>query len=429
MAVTDMAELTADLAEYRERARTWLAEHLEPRAADDPAGADPEHWSPERDRRERALQRLLFEGGYAGITWPKEYGGQGLSRAHQQAFDDAARDFRVAEFGILGRTTWGICVPTMLAHASPEFLSRHVPKVLAGEELWVQFFSEPEAGSDLAGVRTRAVRDGDRWLLRGSKVWSSGAYYADWGLCLARTNWDVPKHRGLTWFAVKVDQPGISVQMLRQINDRAEFCQEFFDDVELSGDDVVGEVDHGWTVARTMLVMERQVGARAKPRPAAVARRPAADLATLARSAGRDGDRHVQDLIAQAHIHDTVHAELSTRVAQLAAAGGRDSASLACYPKLAAGTYTPLRALAGIEIGGGTGLTWAPADEQPVPVTDYLGARAIAVAGGTNEMMRNVISERVLGLPREPSYDTDRPFNEVMKRAAEWGRGETPKSA
>ncbi len=268
-----MAEPTADLEEYRDRARAWLAERLEPRQPDDPAGADPAHWTPERDQRERAIQRILFDGGYAGIAWPKEYGGQGLTPAHQQVFDEAARDFRVAEFGILGRTTWGICVPTMLAHASPAFLARHVPRVLAGEELWVQFFSEPEAGSDLAGVRTRATRDGDRWILRGSKVWSSGAYYADYGLCLARTNWDVPKHRGLTWFAVKVDKPGIEVKPLRQLNDRSEFCQEFFDDVELTDDDVIGEVDHGWTVARTMLVMERQVGARTRMRPVAGGRR------------------------------------------------------------------------------------------------------------------------------------------------------------
>jgi alkylation response protein AidB-like acyl-CoA dehydrogenase len=419
-----MAQPTADLEEYRDRARAWLAERLEPRRLDDPAGADPAHWTQERDQRERAIQRILFDGGYAGIAWPKEYGGQGLTAAHQQAFDEAARGFRVAEFGILGRTTWGICVPTMLAHASPAFLTRHVPRVLAGEELWVQFFSEPEAGSDLAGVRTRATRDGDRWILRGSKVWSSGAYYADYGLCLARTNWDVPKHRGLTWFAVKVDQPGIEVKPLRQLNDRSEFCQEFFDDVELTDDDVIGEVDHGWTVARTMLVMERQVGARTRMRPVAGGRRPAADLVSLARQAGREHDPRVQDLIARAHILDVVQAELSTRVQELAAAGGRDAASLACYPKLAAGTGTPARALIGIEIGGGPGLTWPGGASPPAGVSDYLGARAQSIAGGTNEMMRNVISERVLGLPREPSYDTDRPFSEVVRRAAEWGRPE-----
>lgn len=425
-----MAEPTTDLDDYRDRARAWLAERLEPRRPDDLAGADPAHWTQDRDQRERAIQRILFDGGYAGIAWPKEYGGQGLTPAHQQAFDEAAQDFRVAEFGILGRTTWGICVPTMLAHGSPAFLARHVPRVLAGEELWVQFFSEPEAGSDLAGVRTRATRDGDRWILRGSKVWSSGAYYADYGLCLARTNWDVPKHRGLTWFAVKVDKPGIEVQPLRQLNDRSEFCQEFFDDVELTDDDVIGEVDHGWTVARTMLVMERQVGARTRMRPVAGGRRPAADLVSLARQAGREHDPRVQDLIARAHIIDVVQAELGNRVQELADAGGRDAASLACYPKLAAGTSTPVRALMGIEIGGGPGLTWPAGASPPAAVSDYLGARAQSIAGGTNEMMRNVIGERVLGLPREPSYDTGRPFSEVVRRAAEWGRPEgTPGKA
>jgi alkylation response protein AidB-like acyl-CoA dehydrogenase len=422
MTTTELTEPAPDLAEYASQARAWLAGHLEPRLPDDPAGADPAHWSPERDRRERAIQRTLFDGGYAGITWPREYGGQGLTAAHQQAFDQAAQDFRVAEFGILGRTTWGICVPTMLTHASPAFLSVHVPRVLAGEELWVQYFSEPEAGSDLAGVRTRATRDGDRWILRGSKVWSSGAYYADYGLCLARTNWDVPKHRGLTWFAVKVDQPGITTQLLRQLNDRSEFCQEFIDDVELTDDDVIGDVNSGWTVARTMLVMERQVGARTKLRPATAGRRPAADLVALARQVGREADPHVQDLIARAHILDVVQAELGTRVQELAAAGARDPASLAGYPKLAAGTYTPARAMIGVEIGGGTGLTWADGEDQPRAVADYLGARGQSIAGGTNEMMRNVIGERVLGLPREPSFDTDRPFSAVVRQAAEWGR-------
>jgi alkylation response protein AidB-like acyl-CoA dehydrogenase len=414
--------LAPDLAEYRAQARAWLAAHLEPRSPDDPAGADPAHWTEDRDRRERALQRTLFEGGYAGIAWPSQYGGQGLTAAHQQAFDDEAQGFRVPEFGILGRTTWGICVPTMLAHAAPDFLARHVPRVLAGEELWVQFFSEPEAGSDLAGVRTRATRDGDRWILRGSKVWSSGAYYADYGLCLARTNWDVPKHRGLTWFAVQVDQPGITVQPLRQINERAEFCQEFLDDVQVAADDVIGEVNQGWTVARTMLVMERQVGARTKLRPATGDRQSAADLVALAGQAGRTADPHVQDLIARAHILDIVQAELGMRVADLAAAGARDPASLACYPKLAAGMYTPARAMMGVEIGGSAGLTWADGESQPQVVMDYLSARGQSIAGGTNEMMRNVISERVLGLPREPAVDTGRPFSEVVRQAGEWGR-------
>jgi alkylation response protein AidB-like acyl-CoA dehydrogenase len=411
-----------DLHDYRRRARAWLEANLDRRQPGDHHGAYPPHWTPDRDRRERAIQRSMYEGGYTGITWPREYGGQGLTAAHEQAFNEEAREFRVAEFGILGNTTWGICVPTMLAHASPAFLARHVPRVLSGERLWVQFFSEPDAGSDLAGVRTRATRDGDRWILRGSKIWSSGAYYADYGLCLARTNWDVPKHRGLTWFAVKVDSPGVTVQPIPQITGSSEFCQEYFDDVELTDDDVIGDVDEGWSVARTMLVTERQVGARTKMRPVTASRQPASDMVVLARRVGRESDPGVQQLIARAHIGDVVQAELSTRVAQLGAARVADAASLASYSKLAAGTLVPERALIGVEIGRGAGLVWSEGSE-PSPVSvDYLGARGQSIAGGTNEMMRNVIGERILGLPREPSFDTDRPFSEVVRRAAEWGQ-------
>ena len=132
--------------------------------------------------------------------------------------------------------------------------------MLAGDEIVAQFFSDPDAGSDLAGVRTQAVRDGDRWILNGSKIWSSGAYYADYGMCLARTDWDVPKHRGLTWFLVPTGAPGVTVERIRQINGNSEFCQEFFTDVELTDDDVIGEVNDGWTVTQTMLLYERGGG-------------------------------------------------------------------------------------------------------------------------------------------------------------------------
>ena len=179
----------------------------------------------------------MYEAGYAGITWPKEYGGQGLHPAYERAFAQEARGYVLPDLGIAGGATLGVCGPTMVAHASPAFLAREVPRMLSGDAIVAQFFSDPDAGSDLAGVRTQAVRDGDRWILNGSKIWSSGAYYADYGMCLARTNWDVPKHRGLTWFLVPTDAPGVTVERIRQINGNSEFCQEFFNDVELSDDD------------------------------------------------------------------------------------------------------------------------------------------------------------------------------------------------
>ncbi|HEX5588078.1 MAG TPA: acyl-CoA dehydrogenase family protein [Acidimicrobiia bacterium] len=421
-ATTTTTELP-DLDEYRAQARAWLEANLERRDPDAPMRLrGTEHRTHETIKPEKAIQRKLYDGGYAGITWPKEYGGQGLPSAYERVFNEEARGFRTPDLGVAGGTTFGICVPTMLQHASPEYLQHHIPKVLAGEELWVQFFSEPGAGSDLAGVTTKAEKDGDRWILNGSKIWSSGAFYADWGMCLARTNWDVPKHRGLTWFAVKIDQPGVEVLPVREINGDAEFCQEFFDNVELTDDDMIGELNQGWTVANTMLVFERGAGRGESgiPRPTGP-RKLAPDLVALAQQVGREKDPYVRQLIAKAHINDYATGMLGARIGDHIRAASANAAGIASYGKLFSGTFQPVRARIGMEIGQGAALTWEDGDLAGMATSlNYLNGRVMSIAGGTNEVQRNGVGERVLGLPREPSFDTDRPFRDVVRDATNW---------
>jgi alkylation response protein AidB-like acyl-CoA dehydrogenase len=250
-----------DLDSNRRQARQWLSENLEPADPGRPAhrrGGGLE--SAEDYEPARALQRRLYQAGYAGIDWPAACGGQGLTPAHARAFAEEAVHYRLPDLGHAGGTTYGPVGQTLIRHGSPEFLLRHVPRILAGDELFCQLFSEPSAGSDMAGIMTRADRDGDDWIITGSKIWTSGAHYADFGMCLARTNWDAPKHRGLTWFAVPLRAPGVSIHPIREITGSAEFCQEFLDGVRVSGDEVIGEVDAGWTVAQTMLLVERGAG-------------------------------------------------------------------------------------------------------------------------------------------------------------------------
>ena len=368
----------------------------------------------------RALQRRLFEAGFAGISWPAAYGGQGLSQEHEAAFGEEAVHFVLPDFGIAGGTTFGVCGMTMLAHASSDFLKRHVPRILAGDELVVQFFSDPEAGSDLAGVRTQAVRDGDRWILNGSKIWSSGAYYADYGMCLARTNWDVPKHRGLTWFAVPIAAKGVTVQRIRQINGDAEFCQEFFDDVELHDDDIIGAVDDGWTVAQTMLLFERG-GGSSPPQERSDARSLAPDLMEVAESVGRLDDPVVRQLITRVHIDDLARSALNTRIAELMRGNPELASGYASYGKLASGTFDPIRANIAVDVLGSRISGWSdPGSPAARTATNLLNSRFMAIAGGTNEMQRNTIGERVLGLPREPSFDRAKPFREVLQASQHW---------
>lgn len=423
MSNIDAAQEQVDIEQFRQEARSWLESNM---ARRDPArplvrlrGMD--HKTVEGIEKERALQRRLYEGGFAGISFPREYGGRGLSLAHERAFNEEAADFVMPDFGIAGGTTFGVCCRTMLAHASPDFLGRHIPRILAGEELWVQFFSEPEAGSDLAGIRTRAVRDGDRWILNGAKIWSSGAYYADWGMCLARTNWEVPKHRGLTWFAVRIAAKGVTVQPIIEINGDAEFCQEFFDDVELTDEDVIGDVDQGWRVAQTMLVFERGGGGSSLPVTEA-SRQLAPDLVSLAKRVGNEQDPTVRQMIARAHINDFAQGQLGTRIAaRLRQGGGVDPGGVAAYGKLAAGTLSPIRSRIAMQIGGPEALLWEHGDVQGMaPSINYLNSRVMSIAGGTNEMQRNAIGERVLRLPREPSFDSNKPFNEVIRDSRNW---------
>jgi alkylation response protein AidB-like acyl-CoA dehydrogenase len=424
--VSTEPDATPDLDTYRAAARAWLAGHLDPRP---PGRSGPVRGEGPDEADdflpERALQKKLHEAGYAGIDWPKEYGGQGLSAAHARAFAEEARGYRTPELGHAGGTTYGPCGNTIVRHGSPSFLARHVPRMLAGDELFVQLFSEPAAGSDMAGIMTRAERVEGHWVINGSKIWTSGAHYADYGMCLARTNWDAPKHRGLTWFAVPLNAEGVSVHRIREITGGAEFCQEFLDDVVVGDDDVIGEVDQGWSVAQTMLLTERGSGRDDPIRmPATVAGEIDPLVLRVAREAGRTGDPVARQAIARIHGADWARGQLGVRVGELMRAGGVPPGAVASYWKLAAGKGDPERARLLLQIGSGTTLTWTDGDPEAPDgaqaALGYLNSRIWSIAGGSNEMQRNAIGEQALGLPREPSFDRGKPFREVVREARKW---------
>ena len=414
-----MADDTVDLGAFREEARRWIGENLDRRPPATRRGVRTETMAPEVIAASRALQRRLFEAGYAGISYPKKYGGRGLTMEHERVFREEAVGHLTPDFGGAGAVTFGAIGRSLLAHASQSFLDRHIPRILAGEELWCQFYSEPEAGSDLAGIRTSATRDGDCWVLSGSKIWSTGAYYADWAMCLARTDWDAPKHRGLTWFAVPTDAAGLTIRQIAQIDGSSGFCQEFLDEVVVGDGDVIGEINQGWSVAQTMLVYERGAGEMGATtlEPRALA----PDLVALARKVGRTGDPTVRQSIARAHVNDFAQYHLGKRIAARLASTAAPDPGVAAYGKLASGTLAPIRARLALEIGGGEALLWhrddAAAGEHAV---NYLNGRMTAIAAGTNEVQRNGIGERVLGLPREPTFDSTTPFNEVLRKAQSW---------
>lgn len=399
---------------FRDRARRWLANNLAPAPPNQHGEADKSEASWQRAKQ---VQRVLYDGGFAGICFPREYGGLGLTPEHQRAFSEESRAYEMPL--ALNIPTLTICAATILDTGSETQKRTHLPAVLRGEELLVQFLSEPRGGSDLAGLTTRAERRGDTWVLNGAKIWSSGAYAADYGLCLARTDWKVPKHAGLTMFLVPVRAPGVTVARITQVDGSREFCQEFFDDVVLPADAVLGEVNGGWETTKRQLLHERSAVGGASPYASgaqAHSGRDVSGLAELARRTGQWHDPRVREDIGEARALNMVHDQLIARVTGGIAVGALDPAA-GSMVRLFSARNSWLQADMAVRIAGSAAATGSGADDAGTGQAgqDYLMRQAWSLAGGSTEMARNIISERVLGMPREAAADRDLPFDQVER--------------
>ena len=401
------------------RARAWLPEHLPRRDATQRVhgfGSDEEELAAVQHARD--LQRTLFDGGFAGICFPREYGGLGLTPAHQRAFNDVCAPFEMPT--LINVPTFVPCGAVLLEFGTEAQKKRHIPAMLRGEELWMQFLSEPSGGSDVAGALTTAVRDGDEWVVNGSKVWTTGAWWSDYGLCLLRTNWDVPKHQGLSVFIIKIRQPNIEVQRIEMINGSREFCQEFMTDLRVSDDNRVGEIDDGWTIGRRWMFHERNAMGGGSPytsgpRPSRHGTGEDHDaLVELARATGQLDDLRTRDLIGEARALRRARDELSTRIGSGMAVGALPDTSAAIARLMAAMVNERIIDIE-LDVAGAQAAAWSDDDPAAGVGVGFLTRQQTSIGGGTTEMARNNISERVLGMPRERTLDKDVPFREVPK--------------
>jgi alkylation response protein AidB-like acyl-CoA dehydrogenase len=406
MTATD--EETAEDQAFRAEVRAFLEAHAQPRRGfgdktitlgntDTSKEAEREHIE-----RCRAWQRTLFDAGWAGITWPKDYGGRGgtARQARIYAQEEVKFDVSAAVFQI-GIQMVG---PTIMAHGTEEQKAFFLPRMLSGDDIWCQLFSEPGAGSDLAGMTTTAMRDGETFIVNGQKVWNSGAHYADYGMLLARTDWDVPKHRGITYFLLDMRTPGIEVRPLRQINGMAHFNEVFLTDVAIPDTCRLGPVNEGWRVANTMLSNERAMiggGGRVGWR----------DIVTLAQRTGATGDPVLRQELAQSFTRLQLIKWLGWRARSRKDQGLGPEASVL---KLAASRRQELDGSLVIALEGAAGMLY----DHDAPANGYWQQQFLMqwssrIGGGTEQIQRNVIGERVLGMPREPRVDKDVAFRDL----------------
>jgi alkylation response protein AidB-like acyl-CoA dehydrogenase len=399
------------VGDFAARARRWLAENMPRLDPTDPV-------IPDRDdeatwQRAKALQKRLYDGGFAGICFPCEYGGLGLSIQYQRAFDAESRHYEMPT--ILDNPTFSICCATILDLGTEEQKRQHIAAAIRGEEVLVQLLSEPSGGSDLAGLITRADRVGNKWVVNGAKIWSSCAFAADYGLLLARTNWKVPKHEGLTLFLVAIDSPGLTLRRIKMVDGCSEFCEEFFDDLELGDEAVIGQVDDGWTMASRLLHHERRaVGGGSEfggGTGAANMTERAVDYAALLKATGQADNERLQEKAGRALVHRTVQAHLITDVYDRVNNGSLPPAAGAIIRNFHADVIQ-LEVDTAMEIAGSDGVV--DGGNGLIRFGDrYLSRQTVALGGGTTEIGRNVISERVLGMPREYAADGGVPFDEV----------------
>jgi alkylation response protein AidB-like acyl-CoA dehydrogenase len=407
------AETAETVADFRARARAWLAANM-PRQ--DPAEAALLERDGEASwRRARELQKRLYDGGFAGICFPREYGGLGLGYEYKKAFDAEAQGYETPL--LLNVPSFAICCATVLDMGSEEQKRTHIPAALRGQQVLVQLLSEPNGGSDLAGVITRADRRDGRWLINGAKTWSTWAFAADYGLCLARTDWNVPKHQGLTMFLVPLRHPGITINRIQQINGSIEFCEEFFDDVDVGDDAVVGEPGKGWDVASRQLFHERRSmgdGSEYTSGPGiAAAEDVSIDLMALVDKTHQQDSERLRQGVGRALVHRTVHGQLSEHVFHAVASGALPPTAGSII-RLSMAAVHDVETDTAIAIAGSSAVVEDEARLLDIG-TRYLGRQIASIGGGTTEMARNVIGERVLNFPREYAADRGVPFNQVRR--------------
>jgi alkylation response protein AidB-like acyl-CoA dehydrogenase len=344
----------------------------------------------------------------AGITYPLEYGGQGLSETELFIMNSEAAEFDLplAPFGI----GLDMCGPAILDLGDAQQRSRFIPPLLRGDEIWCQLFSESGAGSDLASLQTKAVRNGEDWVVNGQKVWTSWAQIADWGLLLARTNPSVPKHLGLTMFAVDMHAAGVTVRPLRDISGGAHFNEVFLDDVHIPAGCVLGGVDQGWPAAITTLRHERtNVGTRVRSRRAALSFDSLRDAAARRQLLA---DPLVRNRLVDVFVLERLSELVIEHVAEQTRSG-QDPGPRGSVVKLSSAVAESEAARATAEIFGSELLGWDDSPELEEMTTALSVARRAGIAGGTNEIQRNIIGERVLRLPRDPYDNRGTPFQDL----------------
>ena len=395
---------------FRAEARAWLAANAQPITGTDADWSQARGHTPESEaahlERAREWQRTLYNGGWAGITWPTEYGGRGLTPTHEMIFNQEQSAFDVTS----GFFSTGIHLvgPPLLLHGSGDQRRHYLPRLLSGEDLWCQLFSEPDAGSDLANLRTRAERDGNEFIVNGQKLWTTGAQYADLGILLVRTNWDVPKHSGITCLISDVRDPGVEVRPLVTNTGGTHFNEVFFSNVRVGCDHVIGEVDRGWAVARTVLANESvMIGS------SSYGTRDVDLLARLARRAGRANDPIVRQQLARVLVNEQILAGFRTRMESAVRAGRRPDID-GSVMKVFWAESRAFKDEIGLELLGDEALLdGSDAPENGHWQGAYLDFPMGTIGGGTSEVHRNGIGERVLGLPKEPREDRTQPFRDL----------------
>src|SRR3954471_2014671 len=367
-------------AQFRDELRAWF-ENNDP--GEMPEGEDASYaWR-------RDWQRRLADDRYAAVHWPEQYGGRGATITQSAIFfEELGRARRPLPANVLGILLAG---PTIMTFGTDEQKDRYLAPILTAEEIWCQGFSEPEAGSDLAALKTRAVRDGDDWVVTGQKVWTSAAQYSKWCMLVARTDVDAPKHKGLTYFLMDMEQPGVQVVPLRQITGDPEFNELFIEEARIPDENVLGGVGNGWKVALTTLMNERAgLGFFLQVR----LRQLLDDLFDAAAAAGKLGDAHVADALADLYVRTEVLRLTAYRGLSAIEQFGQPGPEGSLVKWLWSETNQMLTQMAPALVGPEAltaGTPWS---------YELLRARGNTIEGGTTEILRNIVAERVLGLPR-----------------------------